>query len=77
MKEEVINFIIQAICDMGYPVSLFADSSLVNDAGLDSLDVVDLSAMIEDNYNIRISDSEYSVFKKTIADVADLVTSKL
>lgn len=77
MKEEVINFIIQAVCDMGYPVSLFEDSSLVNDAGLDSLDIVDLSAMIEDNYNIRISDSEYGVFKETIADVADLIISKL
>ena len=77
MKEEVIDFIIQAVYDMGYPVSLFWGSSLVDDAGLDSLDIVDLSAMIEDNYNIRISDSEYGVFKETIADVADLIVSKL
>lgn len=77
MKRAVIDFLIQAVSDMGYPVGLTEDSSLVNDAGLDSLDIVDLSAMIEEEYNISISDAEYGVFKETVADVADLITSKL
>lgn len=77
MKRAVIDFLIQAVSDMGYPVDLTEDSSLVNDAGLDSLDIVDLSAMIEEEYNISISDAEYGVFKETVADVADLITSKL
>lgn len=77
MKRAVIDFLIQAVSDMGYPVDLTEDSSLVNDAGLDSLDIVDLSAMIEEEYDISISDDEYGIFKETIADVADLITSKL
>lgn len=77
MKRAVIDFLIQAVSDMGYPVDLTEDSSLVNDAGLDSLDIVNLSAMIEEEYNISISDAEYGVFKETVADVADLITSKL
>ena len=77
MKRAVIDFLIQAVSDMGYPVDLTEDSSLVNDAGLDSLDIVDLSAMIEEKYDISISDAEYGVFKETVADVADLITSKL
>lgn len=77
MKRAVIDFLIQAVSDMGYPVDLTEDSSLVNDAGLDSLDIVDLSAMIEEEYNISISDAEYGVFKETVADIADLITSKL
>lgn len=77
MKRAVIDFLIQAVSDMGYPVDLTEDSSLVNDAGLDSLDIINLSAMIEEEYNISISDAEYGVFKETVADVADLITSKL
>lgn len=77
MKKAAINFIIRVISDMGYPIYLTENSSLVSDAGLDSLDIVDLSAIIEEKYNISISDDEYGVFKKTIADVADLITSKL
>lgn len=77
MKRTIIDFLIQAISDMGYPVNLAEDSSLINDAGLDSLDIVDLSAMIEEEYSIRIDDSEYGIFKKTLADIADLIMSKL
>lgn len=77
MKRAIIDFLIQAVSDMGYPVDLTEDSSLVNDAGLDSLDIINLSAMIEEEYNISISDAEYGVFKETVADVADLITSKL
>lgn len=76
MKKNVIDFLIQAVADIGYPVDLTEESSLVNDAGLDSLDIVDLSAMIEE-YNISITDDEYGIFKKTVADVADLIVSKL
>lgn len=77
MKQTVIDFIIQTVLDIGYPVELTGDSSLVTDAGLDSLDVVDLSAAIEEEYNISITDEEYGVFKKTISDVAELIISKL
>lgn len=75
--EEIINFIIEAIQNIGYPIDLDENSSLVNDAGMDSLDIVDLSAAIEDRYNIKISDSEYGIFKKSISDVAELIMSKL
>lgn len=77
MKQTVIDFIIQTVLDIGYPVELTGASSLINDAGLDSLDAVELSAAIEEKYNISITDEEYGVFKKTISDVAELIISKL
>lgn len=77
MKEQIIDFIIQAICEMGYPISLDRDSNFVNDAGLDSLDVVDLCAVIEENYDIHITEEEYPIFKESISEVADLILSKL
>lgn len=77
MRQTVIDFIIQTILDFGYPIQLTGKSSLVTDAGLDSLDIMDLSAAIKEKYNIGITNEEHGVFKKTIDDVADLIVSKL
>lgn len=76
-----MNKIITSIIDyvnnsLGYPIELDEKSNLMRDAGLDSIDIVDLAAFIEDTYEIKISESEYSIFKHDIENISEFVTSK-
>lgn len=71
-REQIIGGIISYINnDMGYPVQLSETSHLSDDAGLDSLDGVDLLGYIEDTYNIDMDPNE---LKSTIGKVADRIT---
>lgn len=78
MREEIIASIINFITsDLGYPVELDEKCSLANDAGLDSLDAVDLMGYIERTYDVEVSDEELSVLKEPIGNIADFVCKKL
>lgn len=78
MREEVIASIINFITsDLGYPVELDEKSSLANDAGLDSLDAVDLMGYVERTYDVEVTDEELSVLKEPIGRIADFISSKI
>ena len=67
MREEVIASIINFITsDLGYPVELDEKSSLANDAGLDSLDAVDLMGYVERTYDVEVTDEDLSILKEPI-----------
>lgn len=48
------------------------DSSLIGDLGADSLDVIDLSMSIEDEFDIEVPDEEIENFK-TVGDIVRFV----
>ena len=51
------------------------DSKVIEDLGADSLDVVEMLMLLEDEFNITVSDEE-SVNLKTVADIVKVIESK-
>lgn len=71
MVEEIISDIIRYITeDMGYPVQLNENSNLVDDAGMDSLDTIDLIGHLEAKYDVKFDEEDHSIFKKNICEIA-------
>lgn len=52
------------------------NNELVNDLGGDSLDAVEITLTIEEQFGIKIQDAEY-VDLKTLREYADLIKTKL
>ena len=52
------------------------NNELINDLGGDSLDAVEITLSIEEQFNIRLADAEY-VNLKTLQEYADLIKTKL
>jgi len=52
------------------------NNELINDLGGDSLDAVEITLAIEEQFGIRIKDAEY-VELKTLREYADLIKTKL
>lgn len=78
MKKEIVDSIINFITvDLGYPVYLDDTSKLSDDAGLDSLDAVDLMGYLERTYDVEVTDGELSVLKEPIGRIADFISSKI
>ena len=76
MVEEIISDIIQFITkDIGYPVELNNQSNLADDAGMDSLDIVDLIGHLEAKFNVKFDENDHSIFKKSIQDIAEHTNS--
>ncbi len=48
------------------------ETSIIDDLGADSLDIVDMLMMLEEQYNISIPD-EVAQEMKTVGDVADYI----
>ena len=56
--------------------TITADTDIMTDLGADSLDVVEFIMMIEEEFDINISD-EQSYESKTVGEVADYIESLL
>lgn len=71
------NKIIELICDYTgfHPESIKPDNLLVDDLGLDSLDVMSLQCELNKFYDIVIEDSEMEQLK-TVNDLTQLVLRK-
>jgi len=52
------------------------NNELLNDLGGDSLDAVEITLSIEEQFNIRIADAEY-VNLKTLREYSELIKTKL
>lgn len=55
--------------------SITADTTLADDLGADSLDVVDLLMSIEDEFEVEIPDSEVENIK-TVGSIVDYIENK-
>jgi acyl carrier protein len=50
-------------------------SKVIEDLGADSLDVVEMLMVLEDEFNVTVSDEE-SLTLKTVGDIVNLIDSK-
>lgn len=75
-RENIKEKIVGIIEDLGVGVEVTEESSLANDLGFDSLDVVELTINVEKEFKIDISDDEVSEVK-TVKDVIDVVEKLL
>lgn len=76
MVEEIISNIIHYITeDIGYPIQLNENSNLADDAGMDSLDTVDLIGHLEARYDVKFNKGNPSIFKKSIREIAEYTNS--
>lgn len=75
-REKIKEKIVGIIEDLGVYVEVSEESSLANDLGFDSLDVVELTINVEKEFKIDISDDEVSEVK-TVKDVIDVVEKLL
>ena len=50
-------------------------SRVIEDLGADSLDVVEMLMVLEDEFNVTVSDEE-SLELKTVGDIVNLIDSK-
>lgn len=75
-REKIKEKIVGIIEDLGVGVEVTEESSLANDLGFDSLDVVELTINVEKEFRIDISDDEVSEVK-TVKDVIDVVEKLL
>lgn len=51
------------------------ESNVIDDLGADSLEVVEMLMLLEDEFNITVNDDE-SLKLKTVGDIVDLIDSK-
>lgn len=76
MVEEIISDIIHYITeDIGYPVQLNENSNLADDAGMDSLDTIDLLGHLEAKYDVKFGEEDHSIFKGSIREIAKYTDS--
>ena len=57
------------------PDTITLKSKVVEDLGADSLDVVEMLMVLEDEFNVTVSDEE-SLNLKTVGDIVNLIDSK-
>ena len=50
-------------------------SNVIDDLGADSLDVVEMLMVLEDEFNVTVTDEE-SLKLKTVGDIVDLIDKK-
>ena len=78
-EESILNRVVSIISFYNrYGKELRAETGLVNDLGLDSLDIVQLVQDIEQSFDLEISDGEITSKNfGSVADVCTLVAGKL
>lgn len=75
-REKIKEKIVGIIEDLGVGAEVTEESSLANDLGFDSLDVVELTINVEKEFRIDISDDEVSEVE-TVKDMIDVVEKLL
>jgi acyl carrier protein len=75
-KEQIETRVIDALVEFGEERSDLSTSSKFADLDVDSLDLVELAQIVEDEYKIEVQDSDLDKVE-TIGDVVELVSSRL
>lgn len=73
-KDKVLETVISVFAPMTDETNICADSELIEDLGISSMDVLYLLACLEEEFGIKIPEKAVSQIV-TVGDVADLVDS--
>jgi acyl carrier protein len=74
-KDEVTERVISALVEFGEEPENVKPDSRFEDLDIDSLDLVELAQVIEDEYKIEITDAEMEKIT-TVQDVVDFVSAR-
>jgi acyl carrier protein len=74
-KDQVTERVISALVEFGEEPENVKPDSRFEDLDIDSLDLVELSQVIEDEYEIEITDADMDKIK-TVQDVVDFITAR-
>lgn len=73
MKEKVKELIAEQLCLS--PDDIADDADIVDDLGADSLDVVEMLMLLEDNFSIKIPDNQVDKLR-TVNDICKIIEAK-
>ncbi len=73
MKEKVKELIAEQLCLS--PDDIADDADIVDDLGADSLDVVEMLMLLEDNFSIKIPDDQVDKLR-TVNDICKIIEAK-
>jgi acyl carrier protein len=74
-KDQVTERVISALVEFGEEQENVKPDSRFEDLDIDSLDLVELGQVIEDEYGVEIQDKDMDQIK-TVQDVVDFVTAR-
>ena len=74
-KDQVTERVVSALVEFGEEPDNVKPDSRFEDLDIDSLDLVELGQVIEDEYGIEITDKDMDEIK-TVQDVVDFVTAR-
>jgi len=73
--EQIERRVIDALVEFGEEPDAVSVDARIEDLDVDSLDLVELAQIIEDEYGVEITDSDMDALK-TVGDVVDLVAQR-
>jgi acyl carrier protein len=74
-KDQVTERVVSALVEFGEEPENVKPDSRFEDLDIDSLDLVELSQVIEDEYEIEITDADMDKIE-TVQDVVELITAR-
>lgn len=74
-KDQIEARVIDALVEFGEERENLSPQARFEDLDVDSLDLVELAQIVEDEYGVEIADSELDKIE-TVADVVELINAK-
>ena len=75
-KDQIEARVIAALVEFGEERENLTPTARFEDLDVDSLDLVELAQIVEDEYGVEVADSDLDKIE-TVSDVVDLINSKL
>jgi acyl carrier protein len=74
-KDQISDRVIDALVEFGEEREAISLEARIEDLEVDSLDLVELAQIVEDDYGVEITDADMDKLV-TVGDVVDLVASR-
>jgi acyl carrier protein len=75
-KEQIEARVVDALVEFGEERENVTSQARFEDLDIDSLDLVELAQIVEDEYGVEIADSDLDKIE-TVSDVVELITARL
>ena len=75
-KEQIETRVIDALVEFGEERENLTPTARFEDLDVDSLDLVELAQIVEDEYGVEVADSDLDKIE-TVSDVVELINSRL